>query len=135
MGMRDPLDSPSRQMNLCFEPGLTQRHRCLREVVSVGVHQRGLTAMAGKMDLSPSKISEKLSGGVPGRPRDVGLMEFERYLDASGDRLPIFYLIEKYLSDPQMLQAEALSRVTTLIEGLPALLAAAGLTGKKAGRS
>ena len=136
MGTRDPLDSPSKQMNLCFEPGLTQRHRSLRDVMSVGVHQRGLTKVAGQIDESPSKLSEKLGGGSADRPRDVGLMAFERYLDSTDDRAPIYYLIEKYLSDPQVLQAEALSRVQNLLEGLPALLAAAGVGAqpRKGGR-
>lgn len=94
--------------------------------MAVGVHRRGLVAIAGKIDSSPSKLSEKLGGGTPDRPRDVGLMEFEKYLDESGDRDPVLYLVEKYLSDPQVLRNQALNKIPALLETLQATLSAAG---------
>ncbi len=71
------------------------------------------------------------SGGV-NRDRDVGLDQFEAYLDKTGDKTPIFYLVEKFLSDPGVRREQALDTVTTLLEQLGPALAAAGVVlGRK----
>lgn len=114
-------------MSLSFEPGLTHRFRDVRSVMAAGVYKRGLERVAGRIDMSPSKLTEKLGGGGGDRKRDIGLIEFERYLDESGDLQPVFYLIEKYLGDPQATRQEALAKAAALLEQLPAVLAAAGL--------
>ena len=118
----------SNQMTLTLEPGVSVRHRDLRDCMAAGVYARGLTAVAGRIDLSPSKLSEKLSGGNGDRHRDIGLGEFERYIDATGDVTPIHYLIDKYLRDPALQQAEAIARVAALTEQLAAVMSAAGLS-------
>lgn len=116
----------ARQLNLMFEPGLVARYQSLRDVVAHGVYQRGLSTVAGKCDMAPSKLSEKLAGGND-RPRDLGIEEFERYLVATGDVTPIHYLIEKFLEDPAVQQAEAMARLVDLARELAPLMAAAGV--------
>ena len=122
-----------QQLSLTFEPGLSSRYRSLREVMAQGVYQRGLTHVAGKCDMQPSKLSEKLSGGND-RPRDVGLEEFERYLQTTGDMQPIYYLVDRYLRDPAVLQQEATARLVALAEQLEPLMRMAGLAGAEAKR-
>lgn len=118
--------SAARQLSLVFEPGLSQRYRCLRDVVAHGVYERGLSAVAAKCDMAPSKMSEKLAGGND-RPRDLGIEEFERYLAATGDVRPIYYLVERFLQDPAVVQAEAVARLNDLLAQLGPLATAAGM--------
>lgn len=118
--------SAARQLSLVFEPGLSARYRSLRDVVAHGVYERGLSAVAGKIDMAPSKLSEKLAGGND-RPRDLGVEEFERYLEKTGDVRPIYYLIERFLQDPSVVQAEAVARLNEMLAQLGALMSAAGV--------
>lgn len=118
------LPARSTSVHLNYEPGLALRHPTLRDCMAAGVYQRGLTRVAGLIDESPSKLSEKLSGGND-RPRDVGLDQFERYIERTGDVTPIYYLADRFLRDPAQLQQEALAKLTALADVLPGLLAAA----------
>ena|SRR5690242_8275519 len=128
MGTNHPATS---QLTLNFEPGLSARHPSLRACMAAGVYGIGLERVAVKVDESPSKLSEKLAGGSGDRKRDVGLDMFEAYLDKSGDRQPILYLIDKYFRDPAAQQADALATLARLADTLPALLNQAGLTKAK----
>ena len=121
MGNSLPHASGS-QLTLMLDPGLSTRHRSLRSCMAAGVYATGLDRIASKIDMSPSKLCEKLAGGVGDRKRDIGLDEFERYLDSTGDRTPVFYLIDKYLSDPAAHQAALDARAVALIEQLQATL-------------
>lgn len=117
--------SPS-QLTLMFEPGVSAQHRSLRACMAAGVYAAGLDRIAARVDESPSKLGEKLAGGSGDRTRDVGLDLFERYLDATGDLTPIYYLVDKFLRDPDARHAEALAKLARLADELPALLNAAG---------
>ncbi|MGA0588822.1 hypothetical protein ACO2Q2_17110 [Dyella sp. KRB-257] len=121
-------------MTLHLEPGLAQRSRSLREHMATRVYARGLVDVAGKMDLSPSKLTEKLAGSDSGgKPRGMTVDELEAYIQRTGDISPVHYLADKYLRDPAVAQQEALAKLASLAEVLPALMAAAGLqtSGKK----
>lgn len=124
-----------KQMSLTLEAGISARNRTLREHLAQCIYSEGLVAVAGKLDLSPSRVSEKLAGvDSGGKPRGMTVDELERYIDQTGDVSPIHYLVEKYLHDPVAAQQEALHRLAALSEQLPALLAAAGLNGMPKGR-
>jgi hypothetical protein len=117
-----------QQMSLTFEPGLAQRSRCLRDHLTGQVHSRGLVAVAGKMDLSPTRLTEKLAGvDSAGKPRGMTVDELETYIHITGDVTPVYYLADKYLRDPAVTQQEALARIAAIADVLPALMAAAGL--------
>lgn len=124
-----------KQLSLTLEPGIGSRNRTLREHLATRIYSAGLVAVAGKMDLSPSKLTEKLAGSDSGgKPRGLTIDELERYIAISGDVSPIHYLVDKYLQDPAVVQQEALAKIASLAEQLPALLAAAGMPVGKAGR-
>lgn len=128
--MNRHTDSAS-QLSLSFEPGLSQRHQSLRECMATGVYSRGLGRVAGQIDMAPSKLSEKLAGGND-RKRDIGCDELERYIEKTNDTTPIYYLIDNFLRDPALSQQEALARLASFADMMPALMSAAGLTqGKK----
>lgn len=116
----------TQQLTLTLEAGVGTRYRSLKECVASGVFQRGVVAVAGKIDRSPSHLSEALSGGDR---RKFDLDELERYLETTGDTTPIYYLVAKFLRDPEVSQREALAKLASLAELLPGLLAQAGLPG------
>lgn len=125
-----------QQMSLSFEPGLAQRYPTLRECIATQVYTRGHGRIAGQLDLSPSKLTEKLAGlRSDGKSSGVTVDELERYIERTGDLTPIFYLADKFLRDPKVRQQEALERIAAIADQLPHLMSLAGLQpqGKKRG--
>lgn len=120
----------SQQLTLSLEPGLAARFGSLKECIAAGVYQRGVVAVAGKIDRQPSHLSEALSGSDR---RKLDVDDLEAYVEATGDLRPVHYLIAKFLGDPGVAQQEALAQLAEVTKMLPALMAAAGLP-TKAGR-
>ena len=122
-----------RQLSITFSPGMSQRSRNLREHVATQVYSgAGIVAIAGKIDVSPSKLTEKLAGvDSGGKPRALTVDELERYIDTTGDKSPIYYLVEKYLHDPEIAQQEAMAKLAQTLESLGPLMAAAGFEVKR----
>lgn len=117
-----------QQLSLTFEPGLAQRSRCLRDHVAQRVYSFGLVNAAGRLDLSPSRLTEKLAGvDSGGKSRGMTLDELEAFIEKTGDVTPVYYLADKYLRDPAVSQQEALAKIAAIADVLPALMAAAGL--------
>ena len=119
----------SAQLTLTLEEGISRRHRSLRECVAAGVYQRGLARTAADIDVAPSKLSEKLSGGTGDRVRDVSVSELERYIEATGDLGPVHYLVDKYLREPSAVQAAAMVQMQQQLQALVASMQAAGVAG------
>lgn len=46
------------QLTLQLVPGIGARFRSLKECVACGIYQRGVTAIAGKLDRSPSYLTK-----------------------------------------------------------------------------
>ena len=124
--MSDPT-----QLTLSFDPSLTEQHRSLKECVAARIYSQrgGVTTVAGKLDLSPSHLSEVLGGGGD-RNRKFDLDELERYMSAYRDFEPIRYLCAKFLGDLGAEQASATARVAEQLETLMQTLALAGLQSK-----
>lgn len=121
-----------KQMSLTLEAGIGQRNRTLREHLATRVYAAGLVAVAGKMDIAPSKLTEKLAGSDSGgKPRGLTIDELERYIDETGDVSPIHYLVDKYLHDPEIAKQEAAARLLKLLEELGPLAEAAGVVAKR----
>lgn len=116
-----------QQMSLTFQPGLGSRNRTLREHMATQIYQKGLVAVAGRIDTSPSKLTEKLAGmSSDGKPRDMTVSEMEAYIVACDDLSPIYYLIDKYLRDPEVRRDEAIATITQFMDIAPGLLEALG---------
>lgn len=111
----------SSQLTLDFEAGLTERHSSCLAVVKQGAysHRNPLKTLAADMDMSTSDLSRKLSDN-PNDPRKFTLDDLELYIKASGDMTPIYYLIEKYLTDDSVKQRRAM---TELSKQLPQIMA------------
>lgn len=118
-----------QQLSLAFEPGMTQRARNLREHLATRIYAAGLVRIAGEIDCAPSHLTEKLAGSdSSGKPRNFSIDELERYMERTRDYTPIYYLVERYLQDPQAQQQVAIARLTDVLEALPGLAASAGMT-------
>ena len=125
------ISSDHVQLTLDMEPGLAERYGSLKEVIAAGVYRNGLKRVAGKLYVYPGNLSVMLSGDGQ-RHLDVDLLE--QYIEEFNDLTPILYLVSKYCGDRFADRDDALSRVQSLLEELPALLASAGVKSKKKGR-
>lgn len=92
----------------------------------LGVYRRGLKTVAADLDLSPGNLSVALSDDPH---RKFSVDELERYIQTTGDRSPIYWLVAKYLGDEAAAREQALGQVAELLQNLPAMLAAAGIAG------
>lgn len=124
----------SQQLSLDFEPGLTARHRRLEDCVAHTVHnhREGVDGIASDLDMGGSELSRRLNahleameGAANNRPLRVA--DLVRILDATKDYRPIFWLIERFLQDPQARRDLALSQIPLAVELLTALAEQAGV--------
>lgn len=110
-------------MSIDFEPGLAERHQsaldCVRECAYT--HKHPLKTLASDMDMSQSELSRKLAHN-PDDPRRFTLDDLEKFLTATGDMTPIYYLVEKYLEDSDLRQRRALAELVKLAPQLAALI-------------
>lgn len=117
------------QLTLTFDAGLTERHKSLKSCVRECVYRNiaPIKAIAADMDLSESDLTRKL-GDNPADPRKFSICDLEKYIAATGDKTPIYYLIEKYIESESAKQAAATHELTKL---LPQILALAKQMGVK----
>ena len=110
-------------MSIDFEPGLAERHQsaldCVRECAYT--HKHPLKTLAADMDMSQSELSRKLAHN-PDDPRRFTLDDLEKFLAATGDMTPIYYLVEKYLENSDLRQRRALAELVKLAPQLAALI-------------
>lgn len=116
------------QMTLDLDTGLMDRFRSVKECIAAGTYRRGLKRIAGDLDVAPGNLSVMLSDDGQ-RHFDVGLLE--RYIEKTGDKTPIYFLVAKYCGDQSAARDEAIERVQALLGELPQLLANAGVNGRK----
>lgn len=118
------IKAPANQLTLDFEPGLVERYGSLRECVATGVYQRGLKRVAIDLDQAPSNLSVQLSEDPS---RHFSVDSLERYIDATGDKTPVLYLIEKYFADQNAKQDAAQAELMHMLAALPGLMKRAGV--------
>jgi len=119
----NPVVSSSHQLSIDFEPGLAERHQtaldCVRECAYT--HKHPLKTLAADMDMSQSELSRKLAHN-PDDPRRFTLDDLEKFIAATGDMTPIYYLVEKYLENSDLRQRRALAELVKLAPQLAALI-------------
>ena len=119
------------QMTLDLDTHLTERFRSAKEAMAAGVYRRGLKRCAADLDMAPGNLSVMLSADGQ-RHLDVDLLEL--YVETTGDRTPIYYLVAKHCGDSSAARDEAVERVQAMLAELPQLLASVGAKGKRGGR-
>lgn len=116
------------QLTLSLQPGLTQRHRTLRDVLQTAVikSRGGVAGIAPAADMSPSQLGRKLSGNPEDPHRTLDIDDFDRVLGElakEGDHTPLYWLIEKYLPSDEQKRAAALDQLHALMPRLMELTA------------
>lgn len=119
------LNSPT-QLTIDFTPGLTERHASLLDCIRQGAysHRNPLKTIAADMDMSQSELSRKLSNN-PDDPRKLSVGDLEKYIEATGDTTPIYWLIEKHLQDDSIKQKHAMAALTKALPDILALFKSA----------
>lgn len=112
------IKEPEGQLTLSFEPGISERYRCLRECIAAGVYRNGLGNTAIDLDVAPGNLSVQISDDAS---RHFSVDSLERYIEKTGDTTPVYYLIEKFLSDKTKdNEAELAAAMQTLRQMAPA---------------
>ena len=113
------------QLTLDFTPGLAERHGHLLDCIraSAYTHHNPLKTIAADMDMSQSELSRKLSGN-PDDHRRFTVEDLEKFIQATGDLTPIYYLVEKYLTDEDVKQRRALAELARQLPDVLALIKA-----------
>ncbi|MGB3835903.1 phage regulatory CII family protein [Castellaniella sp.] len=116
-----PVHDPS-QLTIDFTPGLTERHSSLLDCICEAAYtsRNPLKTVATDMDTSPSELSRKLANN-PGDPRKFTVDDLVRFIDATGDTTPIYWLIERYLQDSEAKQKHAMAALTKAMLDILAL--------------
>lgn len=123
-----------QQFTLDFQAGLTERFPRWEDTLTHAVYgsRLGLNGVAAKLDQAPSDLCKRLAGEEqrPLRAKDVlGI------LDATQDFTPIYWLLERFLKDPDVKRQEALARLPGLMTQLEAMVEQLGGPKLKVARS
>lgn len=118
------IKQPEGQLTLSFEPGISERHLSLRDCVAACIYQRGLGGVAIDLNKAPGNLSVELSEDPA---RHFSVESLERYIEKTGDTLPIYYLIDKFLNDHGQKQNAALAQLAPMLKQLAPLMKQAGL--------
>ena len=113
-----------QQLTLSFEPGVSDRFGSLLECVATCFYQRGLKRVSIDLDHAPSNLSVQLSDDPA---RHFSVDNLERYIERTGDLVPIYFLVEKYIKPRDGRQEAALAQLPALAEQLQAMLKQAGM--------
>lgn len=96
MKVSPAIKPAENQLTLNFEPGLSERYRCLRDCIASSIYRYGLTNAAIDLDKAAGNLSVELSADPA---RKFGVDDLEKYIEKSGDLTPIYYLVDKFLKD------------------------------------
>lgn len=88
------------QLDLNFE---SPQFDSLEEAFVHSVHTSSISMkhLAGEMNLLPAGLSKRLNLHPEENDPRFNLRQFEKYLEATGDYRPIYYLVERFLQKDQ----------------------------------
>jgi hypothetical protein len=115
------------QSNFDFAPGLTAQFKTLRSVLATSVYssRANLDGCAAACDLSPSLLCRMLSRGQADE-RALDVDHIEKIVATTGDMRPVYWLIEKFLHDPERVKANAIQQLAQLAPVIAELVAQSG---------
>ena len=106
------------------------RRRDLAALVRRFYSPAGLSGHACQMgqfdlDMTSSELSRKL-GDNPNDPVNFPLHMLPDLIRATGDKRPVYWLVESFLEDPAAKRHRAMAQIADLLPQLQALMKAAG---------
>jgi hypothetical protein len=87
---------------------------------------RPFKVVAADMDMTSSELSRKL-GDNPNDPVHFPLHLLPELIKATGDKRPIYWLVESFLEDEDIRRSRAMAQIGDLLPQLQALLKVAGM--------
>lgn len=115
-----------QQFTLDFAPGLTERFPRWRDTFVQAVYSSrlGLNGVSAKLDMSPTDLTKRLSGNGD-EPRPLCDTDILGIIEATQDYTPVYWLLEKFLKDPNAKKQEALAKLPGLIAAIEEALKSA----------
>ena len=115
------------QLALDFRPGLVSQFPDWHDLIAHVVYgsRIGLAGVAAHLDRSPSELSRMLNKN-PDDPRNLPDRDVVLIIEATGDHRPVYWLIERFLEDPQAKRDRAREDLAALVPQLKAVLAELG---------
>jgi hypothetical protein len=112
-----------------FTPGLTVQFKSPRAVLAATVHgsRIGLDGCAAACDLSPSELSRMLNRGQADQ-RALDVDHITAILGKTEDFRLIYWLIERFLQDPDRMRANAAQQLAQLLPAIIELAHQAGVS-------
>jgi hypothetical protein len=112
------------QFSLNFEAGLLQQFPEFRDVVKAAVYScgRALKVVAADLDMTSSELNRKLADN-PNDPVNFPLHLLPALIQATGDKRPIYWLVEAFLDDPQEKKNRAIEQLAQMMPVIQSLLA------------
>lgn len=112
-----------KQVELSFEAGLTEQFPRFEDCVRASVYScgRAFKSIAADLDMSVSELSRKLADNA-NDPVHFPLPRLPELIAATGDKRPIYWLIESFLEDPERRRARMLETAEKLIPELVSAL-------------
>ena len=115
-----------RQVELNFEAGLTDQFPEFRDVVKASVYScgRALKSVAADLDMTSSELSRKLADN-PNDPVNFPLHLLPALIRATGDKRPVYWLVEAFLEDEDTKRTRAVAQLADMLPQLQSLLKSA----------
>lgn len=120
---------PASQLPLDFAPGLTAQFRSLSQVCGAVVYgsRAGLSGVAADLDLAPSDLCRRLAEDGD---RPITAEHLDGIISSTKDFRPIYWLIEKYLQDPETRRNQAIHQLANLMPIVQTLIEQTAPAGK-----
>lgn len=111
------------QVELNFEAGLLEQFPRFRDCVMASVHGCGrpLKGIAADLDMSVSELSRKLADN-PNDNVNFPMHLLPELIKATGDKRPIYWLIESFLEDSDTKRKRSLDQLVSIMPQIEALL-------------
>lgn len=112
------------QLTFDFTPGLTVQFKTLTQVCAATVYasKQGLSGVAADLDIAPSDLCRRLT---PDGERPLTVEQLDQIVKSTQDFRPIYWLIERYLQDPEAKRLQAIQQLAQVMPVIEGLLAAA----------
>jgi len=116
----------SAQLSLDFEPGLTARYPDWHAVLTHAVYasRKGLNGVAADLDVSPTDLTKRLAHH---EERPLRADQAVAIIESTGDMTPIYWLIERFLRDPETQRTQAIQQIAQVMPVLMQLIEQAGV--------